>query len=125
VLVVMADGDEQVGQVVVVETVVRAAPVAADADQALLAQQPELVGHGALLEVDGGDELLDGALALEQGPQELQAAGRAERAHRLGQQLGLVARQRPLRRGVLGRVGHGADATHEHVFMHARRIRAA
>jgi hypothetical protein len=115
VLVVVAQRGEQVGQVVVEEPVVRVAAVAPDGDEAQLAQQAQLVGDRALLHVHGGCELLDGALAVAQRPQQPQAAGRSERPHRLGQASGLLGAQRPAGVAVLSRTGHrgwcGSTAT--------------
>ena len=86
----MADGGEQVGDVMVVETVVGVAAGATHGDEPELAQDAQLVGYGALLHPCGVRELFDAALAVEQRPQQTQAAGRAERAHRLGDLLGLL-----------------------------------
>jgi hypothetical protein len=106
VLAVVAQRGEQVGQVMVEEPVVGVAPVAAHGHEPLLAQETQLVGDGRLLHADPCGEVLDRALAVQQRPQQPQAAGRAERAQRLGQARGLVAAQRPRRVAVLSRPGH-------------------
>jgi hypothetical protein len=106
VLVVVAQRGEQVGQVVVEQAVVRVAPVPADGHEPQLAQQPQLVGDGRLLHADLPGEVLDGALAVQQRPQQPQPAGRPERAQRLGQALGLLGGQRPRGVAVLSRPGH-------------------
>jgi hypothetical protein len=106
VLVVVAQRGEQVGQVVVEEPVVRVAAVAPDGDEPQLAQQAQLVGDRALLHVDGRGELLDGALAVAQRPQQPQAARGPERPHRRGQARGLLGAQRAAGVAVLSRTGH-------------------
>jgi hypothetical protein len=111
VLVVVAQRREQVGQVMVEEAVVGVAAVAADGDEPRLAQQPQLVRRGAVRHPDLRGEVLDRALTVQQRPQQPQPAGRAERAHRLGELLGLLLRERPAGVLVLGGMRHSPKRT--------------
>jgi hypothetical protein len=106
VLVVVTQRCQQVREVVVEEPVVRVTAVAPHGHQPQLAQEPQLVRHRALLHADRGRELLDGALAVAQRPQQAQPAGRSEGAHRLGEARRLLRAQRPGGVAVLSRMGH-------------------
>lgn len=108
-LPVVADGLEKVGQVVAVQPVVGVAAVAADGDEAELAEEAQLMRRRAVLEPRGHGELVDRPLAVEQLEQDPQTAGGAERAHRLGEPFGLARGQRPVGLTMLGGMGHGVE----------------
>jgi hypothetical protein len=77
-LVVVSDRGEQIGHVAVVQRVVRVATLAPNTNQAKRPQQSQMVGSGALSELGGRGELIDRALALEQGEQQTQSTGGTE-----------------------------------------------
>ena len=75
VLVMMPDGSEQVGDVIVVELVADVAAVAARVDQAQGAQQPQMVRGRAEAEIRGRSEILYRLFAGQHLGQEPEAAG--------------------------------------------------
>lgn len=103
-----ADRGEQVGDVVVVQPVEGVPACPADADQTLLAQEPQLMGGRARRDAGRRDELLDGLLLLEHGPEQPEPARCAERSHRLGKGLGLLEAERPAWVLMLGAGWHDA-----------------
>jgi hypothetical protein len=109
VLVVMTDRRQELGDVVIVQPVVRMARVAANSHQSSLPKQAQLVGGGARREPGRLDELLHRSLAVEHRPQEPQSAPSAERAHRLGERLGLGDVQRLGGRTMLRRLWHSGQ----------------
>ena len=74
-LVVVADGGQKVGDMVVMQLVTDVAAIAAGVYEAQRAQQPEVVRGGAEAERGGGSEVLDRALSAKQLGQNPQPAG--------------------------------------------------
>lgn len=70
VLEVVAHRGEQIGDVVVVQRIERAASVASHADKVPLSQHPELLGGGGLAHLVLGGQFFNGALALEHRPEQ-------------------------------------------------------
>ena len=97
----VADRAEQLDQVLIVQAVEHSAPVAADRDQAQVAQHPQLLRDGVPPQAGAGGELLDGEFAADQRVEQLEPAGGGERRHSLGEALGLLIGERPARRKVL------------------------
>ncbi len=110
-LVVVPQGAQQLGDVMVVEPVVGPSALTAHGDQAPLAEEAQLMGRSARAELGRLGQLLDRALAFEQRPQQAQPAPGAEGAHRLRERLGLGHRQRPIGGPVLQRVRHAEESS--------------
>lgn len=90
VFVVMSQRSENLWHVVVVQAVVRVAAAAPHHDKPVLAQKPKLVRDGAWRDAGALGDLFHPQLAVDQQPKHAQAAGRAERPHRLCERLGLL-----------------------------------
>ena len=101
---VVARRAEQVGDVVIVQGVVGVTAGAAHPDQPQHAKNAQVVGGRARCPPGGKSELLDGALAVQQLDEQPQTTGRGQRLERLGELLGLGARQGPRGRTVLSRM---------------------
>ena len=82
VLVVVADGREEVRDVMVVQPILDVASFATADDELLLAQHPKLLRHRARIHLDLVGELLDGARGAQQGEKDSNPAVSAEDLHR-------------------------------------------
>ena len=102
----MADGREELADVVVVELVERVPTLAAGAHETEAPQDAEVVRGRARAERGRGGERLDGAGAARELGEDAQSAGGAERLQRLREVLGLVGAELKGSGGVLGRVRH-------------------
>jgi hydrogenase/urease accessory protein HupE len=108
----MAHGGEQIGDVMVMEPVKDAATITAVADEPQRAQQPEVMRRRAVAELRDGGELVDAALSGDELGEHPQPAGRAQRAERLRELIGLVYIEAARRRAVLRGVRHRGNTTH-------------
>ena len=100
---------QQVDEAGVVQVVVRPATLAAQAHDARLAQDPQLLGDRVRRQARVRCELLDRALSVEQGVEDAQAAAGREDRHGLGEDLGLLGVERAPRGGVLEGMGHAGS----------------
>jgi hypothetical protein len=107
VLVVMPDGGEQVAKMVVVQGVVDVAAVTPCLDEPQRSQQPQMVRRRADAQGGGGRELLDRARPGQEVGEQAKAARRGERLQRLGELVGLVRVERPVRSVMFGGMRHG------------------
>ena len=105
-LVVVSDGGEEVGDVVIVQLVSHVPAVPTSVNEAQGAQQAQMVRRGAEAEPGRTGEVLDGALTAQHVGQQAKPAGGAERLQRLRELLGIALTKAPLRRGVFGRMRH-------------------
>jgi hypothetical protein len=103
---VMTDGREQIGDVVIVQRVEGVATRAPCPHEPQAAQDPQIVRRRAGAEVDGGGELLDRTLAVEQRREHAQSAGRGQGLEDLGDVVGLGGAEWTRSRCMLGGMRH-------------------
>ena len=104
---VVADGGEQVGHVVVVQLVSDVAAVAASVDQAQRAEEAEVMRGCAQAQSRGGGEVLHAALAAQHPGQQAQPARGAERFERLREILCVALIEATVRGRVFDGMRHG------------------
>lgn len=85
VLLVVANGRQQVRHMVVVQRVVDVPPAAAPPHEPQRAQDPQVVGRRAQGELGGCRKTLNCAFSCKQFGKQSQARGRSKRLERLGQ----------------------------------------
>jgi hypothetical protein len=109
---VVAHRREQLRQVMVVQAVAAVAAVPAHRDEAVLAQHAQLMGRRARAQTDHAGELVDAALAVDEGPQQAEPARGREHADRVSELLGLLVPERPLDGRMFARLRHARTVNH-------------
>jgi hypothetical protein len=107
VLVVVADGGQKLGDMVVVQAVAHSAPVPVSDHEPELPKHPQLLRDGTRLHLHLGGQLVDVELPIEQRIEQPNTALCPEDAHRLRDPRRLLGPERAVGRTVFERVGHG------------------
>lgn len=79
--VVVANGSQQVGDVVIVQPIPNVSPFALGDDKSQLAENAQLVGNRTRLHLDRGRELIDGQRLRQERIQDADPAGGSEDTH--------------------------------------------